>query len=1605
MIRKILEQYRVESAYNRDLGDRFERLMRAYLKLDPQYVALLENVWLWKDWPQRDALGYKLPDTGIDLVAKLRDEEGFCAIQCKFYDSPIPMGDLGNFFTLSGKGGFTQRLIVATAPLSKHAADALEGQVIPVELMTLEDLEASPIDWSQFSLEKPDRLRKLPKKDPKPHQNEALANVANGFQTHDRGKLIMACGTGKTYTSLIIAEQMVKPGQNILFLVPSIALLSQTLRAWTADASVPLRCFAVCSDSKASRNEEDMRIYELAYPATTNANRLAASLTETKDESAITVIFSTYQSIEVVHQAQQRTGIVFDLVVCDEAHRTAGYTTPGEDHSAFVRVHDNTYIKAKKRLYMTATPRIYAEASKSKAEENDVQVFSMDDVATFGPVFHQLRFDEAVRRDLLSDYKVLVIAVDELHVSRVLNRRIADSGDGLKLDDAVKIVGCWNGLGKHVAAEDGLDVSVDPQPMRTAIAFAQSIKHSKLLTAELERISNDLGDQIDYLPALEAKHVDGTMNVVERNQKLSWLKNNVGKGDPLCRILTNARCLSEGVDVPALDAAIFLNPRDSVVDVVQSVGRVMRKDPAGRKKYGYVILPIGIRKDTSPETALDDNKKYRVVWQVLNALRAHDDRLDKQFATIDLTGKGNGVVNVIGVGGGNGQMGATGGDQLGFAFDPEELGKWQDAMFAKIVTKCGNRRYWEDWAKDIAQIADRHQMRIRALLEKPYSKGKKAFDEFLKGIRENLNPSVSESDAIEMLAQHIITKPVFDALFEGYAFTSRNPVSKSMQKIMDILDAQGLDKEHETLEGFYASVRERATGITGPRGRQKIILELYDKFFKTAFPRMVERLGIAYTPVEIVDFILNSAEAALQEHFGYRLADPNVHILDPFTGTGTFPVRLIESGLIPANKLPFKYRNELHANEIVLLAYYIAAINIEEAFHRVAGQDYEPFPGIVLTDTFQMNEPQTGELGEGLPENHKRANQQKARDIRVIVGNPPYSVGQDNANDNNQNLSYPMLDGRLAATYVAHSTATNKNSLYDSYIRAFRWASDRIKNEGLVCFVTNGGWIDGDTTDGFRRTLQEEFSDVYVFNLRGNQRTSGEQSRKEGGKVFGSSSRTPVAITLLVRRKNHQGKARIHYHDIGEYLSREQKLEIVTSFGSHKHVPWQTIQPNEHHDWINQRSAKFGAFMALNDEPEAIFEFRSRGIATARDAWVYNSSREALSKNVSRHIDFYNQERERISSNLKDCSNQKDREARTSTLITYSERNIKWTAGLIQDLARGREGVFDAKRIVTALYRPFYKTNLYYGRLLNERTYRIPSLYPQEGYGNVAICVIGVPERKGFSTLITRSPSDLHMLDTGQLFPLHWYEKARGPEAQSGLKLHDTTIQNAPDENGYIKRDGVTDIALANFRKRYADDSITKEDIFFYCYGVLHSREYRQEYAADLKKMLPRVPFASDFRDFAAAGRKLADLHLNYETVEPWPVEEEGKPKGDLNDLAYYRIEKMHFASQGGRNKDKSVIVFNSRITLRGIPLEAYDYVVNGKSAIEWVMERYQVSTDKDSGIKDDPNEWCVEHDDPAYVLNLVKRVIRVSMETVEIVARLPSSIFSPRQHACALDA
>ncbi len=1588
-IHDILAEFREAATSNRDLGDRFERLILQFLKTDPLYRDQFSEVWMWMDFPKRGGEA----DTGIDLVAERADGFGYCAIQCKFYHPShiLDKQDIDSFFTASGKSLYTSRLIVSTTDnWSKHAEKALQGQQIPVSRLRVQDLADSVIDWSAFSLKHPDKVTLRAKKQLRPHQTKALEKVADGFKTDNRGKLVMACGTGKTFTSLKITETFVPKGGIALFLVPSISLLSQTLREWSAECAVNLHSVAVCSDKKVGKKKldaEDIHTYDLALPATTDAQAIADQVKAFQGKKDLTVIFSTYQSIQAVADAQQKGLPEFDLIICDEAHRTTGVTLANRDESYFVRVHDQDFIQAKKRLYMTATPKIYSDVSKTQAKEGDAVICSMDDESIYGKELHRLGFGEAVGAGLLTDYKVLVLAVDEKYVSTTFQRQLADADDELNLEDAVRITGCWNGLSKRMLEDIGGNTLEDLAPMRRAVAFSSSIKDSKRVVSLFAEIIDEYRRSHPNEEILECEldHVDGSMNALQRNQKLDWLKEDTRDQGKVCRILSNARCLSEGVDVPALDAVMFLNPRNSIVDVVQSVGRVMRK--ADGKKYGYIILPIGIPADMSPEQALKNNKKYKVVWSVLQALRAHDDRFNATVNKIELNKAKPSQIDVIGVsGGGSGDDGlGDGADRGDGKIDPNKvkepgatyrqiainfpnLEEWREAIYAKIVVKCGDRRYWESWAKDVAVIAENHITRIKALLESPEDKHRKAFDEFLEGLQENLNPSISQDDAIEMLSQHLITKPVFDALFEDYPFSQLNPVSQVMQGMVDLLEGESIAKETAKLEKFYASVRERAAGIDNAQGKQRIVIELYDKFFRNAFPKMAERLGIVYTPVEVVDFIIRSADVALKQEFGVGLTDEGVHVLDPFTGTGTFIVRLLQSGLIEPKDLTRKFEKELHANEIVLLAYYIAAINIEAAYHFLADTDYSPFDGIVLTDTFQMFEKDGSLLEKIFPENNKRVKRQKQNDIRVIVGNPPYSAGQNSENDSNKNLKYENLDNRIRETYAEFSTATNKNSLYDSYIRGIRWASDRIKNKGIVAYVTNGKFIDSNVADGLRKGLTDNFSRIYVFNLRGFIRgKSRADAKKEGQNIF--NILTGVAITLLIKNPSHKGKCKISYHDIGDYLSRDKKLTIIEHSKDIQGIQWQKIKPNDSHDWINQRDPAFDNFISLGNKKDltqkTIFDLYSRGIATSRDAWCYDFSESQLTANMSRMIDFYNEQ-------VKSYEALQDK-PKIEEFINNDSTKINWSRGLKSDLGKLRRYELETDSIFIGIYRPFVKQKVYFNKHWNDMVYQMPRFFPNENLDNLVICLTSAGSRKPFSTLISNILPDLEIVEKSQCFPLYIYGKA---EKTDQISLFNET-------ESYTKKENIPDEILGDFQQTYGDKTITKEDIFYYVYGILHSPEYKQRFAADLKKMLPRIPYAEYFWAFSKAGRELAHWHLNYETIEPYPLKE-FKSELYLED-ADYRVEKMRF---GKRNKDKTTIIYNSKITLSEIPEKAYDYIVNGKSALEWIIERYQVKKDKKSGIVNDPNDWS---DDPRYIVDLVKRIVRVSLETVKIVESLPA--------------
>ncbi len=669
----------------------------------------------------------------------------------------------------------------------------------------------------------------------------------------------------------------------------------------------------------------------------------------------------------------------------------------------------------------------------------------------------------------------------------------------------------------------------------------------------------------------------------------------------------------------------------------------------------------------------------------------------------------------------------------------------------------------------------------------------------------------------------------------------------------------------------------------------------------------------------------------------------------------------------------------------MLLAYYIAAINIEASYHSLVGGKYVPFEGICLTDTFQMYEKE--DLVNSLTvDNSARRTRQKRLDIRVIVGNPPYSAGQTSANDNNANIDYPHLDERIRSTYVAGSLMTSVRQLYDSYIRAIRWASDRIGNAGIIGFVTNAGWVESNQADGLRKCLADEFSNIYVFHLRGNQRTSGETSRKEGGKIFGSGSRAPIAVSLLVKNPNAAQHGRIYFHDIGDYLTREEKLEKIEEFSSVAGIiDWKLIIPDDHGDWLKQRDNSFSDFIVLGDKKGnslKLFDNFSLGVGTNRDAWCYNFSRTAVASNMANTIAFYNAEVTRFKAEFGGCT-RKIREEKAGSFINNDPTKISWSSSLIPKLISFEPGRFDANKIIRSLYRPFTKQWLYFDGMFNHRISQMKNIFPDADSDNLLIIVKQNPAETGHFAFMLNCPPELQTDGGSQCFPLYLYDE----EAPAQTSDTQDMFVPAPGPTRRNRRDAITDAGLVHFEEVYPGETITKKDLFYYVYGLLHSPDYRTRYADNLSKELPRIPrvkTAADFWAFSYAGRALADLHLAYETVQPYPLTIE--TRGTLTD-ADYRVEKMKFAKKG----DKTTVIYNRKITLRGIPESAWNYEVNGKAALDWVMERQCVKADKDSAIVNDANDWAIETmANPKYPLELFQRVVTVSLETQRIVSALP---------------
>ncbi len=1412
----------------------------------------------------------------------------------------------------------------------------------------------------------------------------------------------MACGTGKTYTSLKIMESL--DPKITLFLAPSIALLSQTFREYAQEKSDPFYASIVCSDDKVGKGKknkndddtDDINFSELPLKPSTRLEDILSTHKKAQKENKRFIIFSTYQSALRIKEAQEVGLGEIDLIICDEAHRTVGAmysSNERDDKNAFTLCHSDGNIKAKKRLYMTATPKVYSENSKARAKESDNIIYSMDDEDIFGEEIYTLNFTRAIALDLLTDYKVMILAVRKENLSGVtnsVNQKISRlKAEGTKLDKKLinnefvcKIIGTHKGLAKQdlIALDDenkkdyDLQNQQDTKPSQRAISFCKSINTSKRIKDSFETIMECYNEELKKKSfknlTISIDHIDGTMNCKVRLEKLEELN----KFQPnTCKVLSNARCLSEGVDVPALDSIVFFDGKSAMVDIIQAVGRVMRK--AKHKKRGYIILPIAL--EESEIQNLDEavnNTNFKNIWKVIKALRSHDPSLVDEATFRE-------KIKIFGSDDSNNYETNQGDEEFQkdktdktkqdpkqaqkTLFDAILLQDLADAVYNVMPTKLGDRNYWENFTKKTGNIARTLNSRLKDIFEK----NPEFFHGFLDSLRGNIHQNIKEDEALDMIISHIITKPIFDAIFGD---NIKNPISKALDKMVEKLSTLGLQGETKDLKNLYESVKTEAMHAKSQKSQQELIKNLYNTFFKVAFKKQSEKLGIVYTPIEVVDFILRATNGILKKHFHTDFNDKNITIFDPFTGTGSFIARLLskENELISDEALKEKFQKNLFAFDIVLLSYYIALINITQAAQN-RDSSLKNFKNIALTDSLDIYEEKNNkgvfDLFKDLEENKEIKDTLADKNIRVIIGNPPYSAGAKSENDNNQNLSHPKLEKRVCEKYGKNnSTAKAGKTTRDTLIQSIYLASELLKDKGVLGFVVNGSFIDSKSGDGFRKCVAKEFAHLYVLNLRGNARISGEERKKEGDGIFDSGSKATIAIIFFVKDASVKDSA-IHYYDIGDYLKIEEKLNRLSNFLDLDAIPFETITPNNKGDWINQREDGFDKLIPLKRDKnsKSVFDINSNGVTTGRDLWVYNFSPDSLRCSVQKCIDTYNADLKRFNAHFREAFKQRTKGVKSDKLykqlndseITTDKTKIAWTDGLKNHLIKNKNLQESRKECARlALYRPFSKQWLYWDKDLIHRQRKFSKIFPNKHAQNVVINT-GVGNGKDFSALVSDCISDYNLISPNQAYPLYYYDDLG---------------------NRY---NAISGYALNLFRRHYKDNAITEEEIFYYIYAILHHKGYLEKYKNSLAKEAPRIGLSEDFKELSILGKELGELHLNYENGE---MHESVKYTTLMNAEVggYYDVVKM--TKKGDR------IHYNNHIAITKIPKKAFDYVVNGKSAIDWVIERYQKTTDEDSLIENNPNDYK----GGKYVFELLCRVIKLSEKSVDLIEKISMKRF-----------
>lgn len=1571
-------------------GKEFEKLMKRFFEVDPLYRQRFKNVWLWMEYPNRN----RKIDTGVDLVARDIDGDDV-GIQCKFYgkNTAIDHSDVSKFFITCEKYKIKKYIIVHTADhITKEAQNTIDNK--QCQVLDRPVLENCTIDWNT----NPVKIHAKPSKNLHEWQEQALVKTIKGFENNSRGKLIMACGTGKTLTALRIAEHF-ENNQNakfMLYLVPSISLIQQTMREWSENTKHKHRYIAVCSDPTVGEHDLDDEggtITELEMKPSTSIVSLKKQISGVSNTTI--VIFSTYQSINVVSECIQSLDKKFDIVFCDEAHRTAGLRKTKKSlrqgkskDNYWTAIHEDEKIPSTRRLYMTATQKVFDENTR----DGDNVPYNMNDEKIYGKLFYELTFYDAVHKyHALSDFQVKIAILPEDRLADYIGmlKIINDPDSSFKNKLAAEVL--WHKT-KYAAVWHAIlhpDDMKTKNPLQKIIVFTNEIESSKIFAGNIEKKKHASFEAVaesyntynkDTSPqSVEVRHVDGKSNAAERKTNLDWLKRS-HDDEATTRIISNAKCLSEGVDVPSLDAVVFMEPKKSIIDIVQSVGRVMRKktrrtatgSEVSEDRYGYVILPVVVPSVQDPKQVLDNNEPFRTVWQVLNALRSHDRLLVPEISTLNLSTPGSG------------ERGKKARVKFYFlGVDPEKEAKLHSELVAdmrsRLVKKVGDKNYVTNYGKRLKQKTKIVEERLDVILENENKKGTspkpvtKIVDDFTKRMQDLVSPSITEKDSKKMISQHVVLQHVFKLLFAG-DFATNSPIVK---KLDSVIRSIGLGHLTVGLESFYEEVeREMEVINSSPNDelrekRQEFIKLIYQSYFESVDKEESERAGVVYTPIEIIDFINNSVQHILNTEFNKSYSDKSVKVLDPFTGTGTFISRLIDSGFID-NVLESKYAAGLFANEFILLAYYIATVNIETTFAARMSRlgrkvKYAAFSNINYVDTlFQTpgkhhetdEDYSTSErLDEDVKELKRRIILQNKENICVIETNPPYSRNQKNADNQNQNIFYDQLNKRIKNTYRKQSTHGNQNSLHDLYIYSLRWMTDRIGDAGVVGIVVPTSFVMLPTLNGVRSCLEDEFTSLWCFDLRGDGR-----SGKGGRNVFEyvgqeGGTRTPVAIIILVKNPA-KTKCRIKYYEIEDkYRSGKEKRARIKELSSIANIRnWKNIDPDKYHDWLNQRDESLMIHTQIGNtsvkkgrQENAIFKTYSGGIQTKKDLWVYNYSKSTLEKNMKSYIEY-----------LEECGWKKP--------TKVDPKRGKWTTGLDQVLKKYKP-IFSKKHIRLCLYRPFFSQYLYFDQRLMPGCGNAVEFFP-EGKENLVISVADKPQHGDFSVFISNTIQDGEVVYHNQCFPLYIYPKTK----------------RADSEN---KTCNITDFALKEYRSFYQDQKITKKDIFYYVYGLLHHPDYIKLFTNNLSKELPRVPMARGvFWEIKIAGEKLADIHLNWNGGGGGRLYDLGKPKITLKRFG----KSLKFGTKNGEDDETKIFVDGFEM-FDNIP--KIKYRIKNRTPLKWAIENYRLREHNRSKII---NNSTLDIDP----VDLIRRMVYVGVKSDEVIdtlSRLPLIISSKNKH------